>query len=392
MDRRERLQALDHTDAETRRFVLFHESDRLLRKGNNRKQKQQAARLEAEFKAAAKESARVLGFSCFQRRIPVSVSLNIHEPETRGNPKLPPVAKAYLDALKEIAYVDDRQVEHLVVTHDAWEHPWLRGVTSSSSPRPTQAGVYVEVERLSDYTDRFDRAFRGTFFRRGSSPWKPDWSITDESRLINERRKRDKGLPGAASAEVIRLMEERKLRDGFFADIDRPGPLPKITQGIHGVVPLPNLHHFFRGRSGAMMMLPLRGHGPGSGTPWQERLNAALDQFAATRPGLPLEGFVALDIAVRGEAVDGKDLDNLAHLLLVPIEERLCVARGTVVAYRAYTAPGKCEGIQLRIIDHSRLLQLDATLSEIETDPPLLLRLERWAENQRLKETRDHPN
>jgi hypothetical protein len=108
----------------------------------------------------------------------------------------------------------------------------------------------------------------------------------------------------------------------------------------------------------------------------------AIDQFAASRPGLPFEGFLALDIAVRGDSVHGKDLDNLAHLLLVPIEEKLCVKRGTVVGYRAYSAHGQPEGIQLRIIDNSRLIDLDVSLSETDLNPPLLLRLEQWAEQQ----------
>lgn len=156
-----------------------------------------------------------------------------------------------------------------------------------------------------------------------------------------------------------------------------------MTQAIHRVLPLPKLHHALRVRSGSTLMLPLRGQGVGSGSAWEKARNAAIDQFAASRSALPFEGFVALDVAVRGESVHGKDLDNLAHLLLVPVEEKLCVKRGTVVGYRVYSAQGQPEGIQLRIIDHSRLLDLDISLSNAELDPPLLLRLERWAQEHR---------
>lgn len=86
---------------------------------------------------------------------------------------------------------------------------------------------------------------------------------------------------------------------------------------------------------------------------------------------------MALDIAVRGEEVRGKDLDNLAHLLLPPIEEKLCVQRGTVLGYRVYSAVGGPPGIQLRIIDSTRLRELEIALMDADLNPSRLARLER---------------
>lgn len=111
--------------------------------------------------------------------------------------------------------------------------------------------------------------------------------------------------------------------------------------------------------------------------------------FAQTRAGLPFRGFVALDIAVRGESLEGKDLDNLAHSILIPLEETLCVRRGTVLGYRVYTAAGQPEGVQVRIIDHSRLLDLNATLHEIELNPPLMDRLEEWSRGLEERQNED---
>ena len=64
-----------------------------------------------------------------------------------------------------------------------------------------------------------------------------------------------------------------------------------------------------------------------------------------------------------GESLSGKDLDNLVHGFLIPFEEKLCVARGTVASYRAYEAVGEPHGIQVRVLDESRLLTLEICLA-----------------------------
>lgn len=83
-----------------------------------------------------------------------------------------------------------------------------------------------------------------------------------------------------------------------------------------------------------MFLLKLRGEGQSTGEAWKREVASALAEFRRIRRGWPFTGFVALDVAVRGQSVDGKDLDNLVHGFLVPFEEQLCVARGTVASYR----------------------------------------------------------
>lgn len=360
-------------------FWLFYKSDHLLRKGDNRRQRRQAAAREAAFRAAALEEASRHDLATLKG--PVSVTLHIYGLESGGNPQLPPVVKAYLDALRGIAYDDDRQIEHLIVQQAPWDHPWMANRPSSSA-REMNAAVSIDVESLESYTNRYDRAIRRSWWRRGSTPWRGNWRVGDEARLINERR-RVRQRPVGGSRDLLRFLEEQKLRDGFFADLDRPGPLPDGTKAVHKVVPLPRLHSFVRARSGSMVTLELMGQRKGSGLRWEKTRDEALDEFAATRPGLPFEGFVALDIAVRGESVQGKDLDTLAHRLLVPIEQKLCVKRGTVTGYRVYTATGHPEGIQLRVIDNTRLRDLEIALSEADLNPSRLDRLERWADKYR---------
>jgi hypothetical protein len=366
-------------DAEPKRFIFFHQSERLLRKKPSRAQRKANAAIEADFKRAATKDAALFNFECLHG--PVSVFLHIHEPVTGDSPLIPPVAKAYIDALQGIAYKDDRQVEHLLVRHDSHRHPMLKGgPTEDDSAQGDGAGVFIDVEPVGDYAVRYDHAFNRGLWRRGPSPFRATWGPKKEKELREMRWRRKSGAD--LNEELLRIYEEEKLRDGFLADIDRPGPLPEVTQKMHRFLPVPKLHHFLRRRAKAMLILPLPGAGKGTSEVWEEVVDTALDQFAATRPGLPFRGFVALDIAVRGQSLHGKDLDNLAHSLLIPIEEKLCVRRGTVVDYRVYAAVGEPEGVQLRVIDHLRLLELTALLHEIEVKAPLTERLKRWVEEQ----------
>jgi hypothetical protein len=168
-----------------------------------------------------------------------------------------------------------------------------------------------------------------------------------ESKLVQLRRERDRAAqPGEHLLEIIRSLEEEKLRDGTLVDIDRPGPLPKATRRIHRVLPLQRFHWTLRKRQGAVFLLPLRGQEEGTSGPWAEEVGRQIETFRRARRGLPFNSFVALDVAVRGASIQGKDLDNLVHGFLIPFEEMLCAGRGTVVAYRAYEAEGTPEGVQ----------------------------------------------
>lgn len=365
-------------DQQTTRFIFFHESERLLRKKPSRQQRGANAILEAELKRAATEHAALFDFDCLKG--PVSAFLHIHEPVVGDSPLIPPVAKAYIDALQGIVYANDRQVEHLLVRHDAHKHPMLSEIRAKDGSDEDRAAVFIDVEPVDDYAARYDRAYSKGLWRRGPTPVRATWGAQKERELREMRWRKKMGTE--VNEALLRSHEEEKLRDGFLADIDRPGPLPEVTQTIHRFLPLPRLHHFLRRRAGAMLILPLPGEGKGSSEAWKEASNTALDDFAATRPGLPFRGFVGLDIAVRGQSLQGKDLDNLAHSLLIPVEEKLCVKRGTVVDYRVYTAVGEPEGIQLRIIDHLRLLELTMLLHEAEATVPLAERLKHWAEEQ----------
>lgn len=367
------------TLAPTRDLALFIESDKLLRKPKSSAQRRRFPVEEAAFKDAALQQVADQGFALL--REPVAVHVHVHAPARGNQPQLPPVVKAYLDALEGIAYEDDRQVEHLLVRQDALQHPMMDGFEPEDGDFG-KAAVFIQIEPVEAYRDRFDRAVRTTFWRRGPSPWKRAWTMRKEFKLQRLRSQLNASPAGSkeASELLLREMEEERLTDGVLADIDRPGPPAPGSRFVHERFPTHRLIWDVRRKSGAAFLLPPSGQGPGSSEPWLKSLKDKLDDFAAANVGLPFGGFVALDIAVRGASLHGKDLDNLAHAILEPFEEALCVRRGTVVGFRAYTATGEPKGVQVRVIDHTRLLSLDVVLGEMDTRVSFAERIQNWLE------------
>lgn len=73
----------------------------------------------------------------------------------RSAPAIHNLVKFYLDELRGVAFVDDRQINHLTAQ-------FCRiGVDSarSNSDNAKESDVYITVERLADYNRRFDLCF-----------------------------------------------------------------------------------------------------------------------------------------------------------------------------------------------------------------------------------------
>jgi hypothetical protein len=352
---------------------IFVDSDAVPRKGWKGH-----AKAQREFRAEA--ARKVARFGRGPLDGPVSVELDLWVPEVGQQPQIPGAIKAYLDALEGIAYRGDRQVAHLVVQRHALDHPLLHPGYEPDDPR-TGASVSVRVIPLERYTAAYDRAFQLTFWRgRDSSPWFPKWSIRDESRLVQARwrqkalgKRSDPGLD-----ELVRSLEEERFCDGTLADLDRPGPLPSATRGMR----LDRFHWRLRQRHGAAFLFDLRGQEPGTGAAWKAAVEEKFRMFAQHHPGVPFNGWVALDVAVRGTSLHGKDLDNLANSVLVPFEQGFCERRGTVVAYRIYEAAGHPPGVQVRVLDSGRILELQIKLSEARGELTLAERLQSWLDRQ----------
>jgi hypothetical protein len=142
------------------------------------------------------------------------------------------------------------------------------GPAEDDSAQGDGAGVFIDVEPVEDYAVRYDHAFNRGLWRLGPSPFRATWGPKKEKELREMRWRRKSGAD--VNEELLRIYEEEKLCDGFLADIDRPGPLPEVTQKIHRFLPVPKLHHFLRRRAKAMLILPLPGAGKGTSEVWKE--------------------------------------------------------------------------------------------------------------------------
>lgn len=347
--------------------IILVEPERLLRKPK----KGQGARFKARekaFKEDARRQMAELDREKFPRPTPVSVQLDIHVPDGGQQPLMAGVVKAYLDALKEIAYDDDRQIEHLVVHRRGIDHPMMDGYESEN--RSSTGQVYIEVKPLEVYTRLYDRTFRRLIFRGGEqSPFRPEWGVKDDfklARLKAERKAIAAGPRVEATDNLIAMHEEDRLLAGAFADIDRPGALSDDMRRAFRVLPVHAIQSTLRRFSGSRVMLDLPGEEKGTGSAWEDQLGDQLEQHAEHRlmARNKLRGWVALDIAVRGNSIEGKDLDNLARRVITRFENAYCVRPGTVASYRAYQAVGSPEGVQVRIMSDNRMLGLETALGE----------------------------
>lgn len=349
--------------------IVLVETEDLLRKPKSSKQRGARFRdRENAFKDDARRQVANLGRRRFAAPAPVSVQLEIHVPEAGQQPLMPGVVKAYLDALQGIAYDDDRQIEHLVVHRRGIDHPMMDGYEPAVAG--TKGQVYIEVKPLEAYTRLYDRTFRRLIFRGGvRSPFRAEWGISNEVTLrkLKTRRRTQADGPGAqAMDDLIAMHEEERLTAGAFADIDRPGPLSDDMRRAFRVFPAHAAQSALRGVAGSRLVLPLRGAGRGTSSEWEHDVERRLEQHRGHRlmTQAPLRSWVALDIAVRGETIDGMDLDNLARLIITRFEKAYCVRPGTVASYRAYQAVGKPEGVQVRVMSDTRMLGLQIALGE----------------------------
>jgi len=344
--------------------IILVEPEKLLKKPRKGQGAGFRTRLNG-FKEDARRQMQELGRSKLDKPSPVSVQLDIHVPDAPQQPLMPWVVKAYLDALEGIVYDNDRQIEHLVVHRRGVDHPMMDGYEPEDPE--TTGQVYLTAMPCEVYTRLYDRAFRKLIFRRGDrSPFRAEWGLANEAKLSKlkaERKTISDGARAEATDDLIAMHEEDRLLAGAFADIDRPGPLSADMRRAFRILPVPAIQSGLRKLAGSRLMLPLPGHGDSG---WEDRVGDELKRHAGHRlmARSKLRGWVALDIAVRGESMDGKDLDNLARRIITRFEDAYCVRHGTVASYRAYQAAGSPRGVQLRIMSDNRMLGLEIALGE----------------------------
>jgi hypothetical protein len=131
---------------------------------------------------------------------------------------------------------------------------------------------------------------------------------------------------------------------------DRPGSHVLIPPGDNGAADL----GWAEKELPDSIWLPLDG-----GSSWRGMVEAELTSHAA-RWGVerfPIDFSLGLDLAVQGDRHGGKDLDNLAHVVVAAFRRVMGISdEDPVTSYRVYLSPGIREGVRVRVVDF-RLLQ-----------------------------------
>jgi hypothetical protein len=156
---------LDHEFARARsleRMTVHLADDRLLRKPATKQRRriaEQRERLRAE--AARQLAGREPHDGEVSVEIAVLAGEDLQPPQARA------VVKAYLDLLIGLAYHDDRQIAHLIVSRSALDHPAMiagikrYGREGLSGPRTLRTPrVLIGIEPVEQYTFAYDRARR----------------------------------------------------------------------------------------------------------------------------------------------------------------------------------------------------------------------------------------
>ena len=377
---------LDAIAASDRRRLWLHiETAELLRMPRNRAQ---ANRQEGHLQLAQMQIREQMRRQRRRRfRGDVSVEIDILAPDVRRPPSAPKSVKRYLDAMKGLVYADDSQVAHLAVQRLAEDDPRWR---DSPRQRPeSQPSVAVTVLPLRLYVANYDRAFRlhGKVEddcdyddrHEGREFWTDSWSSNDEMRLdalLEIRRDAESGTDyGLIDKGLL-----PRLADHFDRDISelrakgillgRPGPDDRPGARSPSRDPVSPER---AARSWGMaryempgeFWLPLPPEARGDAV-WSQAIRTAIANHRAHWQLLLPEAFdtdLSLDIAISGAGANARDIDNVAHDVLVAVEELFCRSRrGTVIGYRAYRSLSEAPGVRVRMMIGERIPQLAKAL------------------------------
>ena len=299
-----------------------------------------------------------------QFRGPVSVEMAMFG----GSAQAPATVKAYLDCLEDVVYPDDRAVEHLVVSRWGFAQP------------ETEEKVYIHIEPLSSYTACFDYAF--SEFRRLDEAHDCFWEDEaphrarpfrqhDEAELSqlelqlewdeeeDDGELEELGFEDMAATLRMHRREElaalhiKRIVDQPIHYLDRPGKPPRWLGPLLKQDPTVDIANPIDDwELPGTFWLPT----PGPGWPEQIRTEMLKRRAHWKLWNTPLRRNVGLDIAVQGLSPAGKDLDNLAHAILVPFEEVFGDgSRGQVQTYRVDQRVGARSGIRVRLIEPERI-------------------------------------
>ena len=385
-----------------RLLLLRVQTEELLRKPTGRTQRRRQERLLVDAQHQLRSQMAANKRRAF--RGDVAVDLSIHASGQRSVPASPRVVKRYLDAMNGIVYADDRQVAHLTVHRFADDWPglsrWPQG-PANENPSPW-VDLFVTPVRVSgcDWDrglallegEQWQLRHRHEFSIVGNEDHDlqhaieglvlESWSDEDEDRLreVLEEFREDHagcgplhllptdlaaGLREMAQSEATMLVQKLIL-DQTPGRADHPGAGLTRRGRRYAELGLDALdldagrdRYELPGR----FWLPLRSDQPS----WPEAVRDAMERHLQHWRVLDraFDQPLSLDIGAFGLTDSGRDVDNLARVVLTEFEQRFCgESRGTVVSYRAYRRPAAQPGIRVLVMGQGRMQQISAVVDE----------------------------
>jgi Holliday junction resolvase RusA-like endonuclease len=256
-------------------------------------------------------------------------------PKGKQVPALHNLVKFYMDELRNLVFTDDRQVSYLAA------ESWLPLKQHDDIDSEGISRVYIEVERLADYKNKFDVYFtllRNDRFR--------DYLYTHRSDLLDDEKDEfefeSSYLPDSSALppeirEFVRKhnLEERQRKLLSMNQIhaeDRPGLprwvkfLPMQFQRLRAIEPF----------AVDLGNLPLKGET----TLYKDRIRRSMQVLKANHKALdPIIVPVELDVQVISSKPHvSKDLDNIMRDIAPIFGEELLHADAYLHGYRIYVA------------------------------------------------------
>lgn len=297
-----------------------------------------ADRLAADLQQYISEEAAKLGWSQVPRAR-VAVSMHFF-PQEYGSPDLHNLVKFYLDLLHPPIFYDDRQVGYLVAQR--WRPP-----KHFDNLNRQESSAYVEVERLSDYIQRFDLSFellKVNDFRQYLKR-KERWLAEDDEFEMPEMTWLDEAMIN--SLQISSEAKERFRKSGVterqrhllglnkIDRFDRPGRMKGRLGRTDWMKEFPELLAL-PPFSIDLGDLPARGESK----LYRERIRAS---FRKLKSRLQLFGEilipVELDVQVTTRKLKpGKDLDNIMLDIVPAFAEELLHEESYLQGFRIYIA------------------------------------------------------
>jgi hypothetical protein len=324
-----------------------------------RKGSLKAPNIAGAVRTAVTREAKAVGWKALPRA-KLSVSLFFYS-DDRSAPAIHNLVKFYLDELRGVAFVDDRQISHLT----AGLCP--RTLGSPRRDAATRSEVFITIERLVDYNRRFDLCFESGFEdyverqrdsdEMGYSPLNKSLLDTfpEETRRLMKKLERDN-------------VQNRLLSHSKLGRYDRPS----VHRTIRAVNLVPMYEELRKSHPLVIDLgdLPQR---PGDSAPYKAEILTRIQQFKKSnklfeRIGVPLD----LDVRVGSNTLAAqKDLDNIMRDIMPIVAQELFEPGSFVNEYRIYVSDvmdesGLANKLELTLLPIGAIRDLDRMIDQAE--------------------------